>query len=163
MATASSYGSRRYDVFPSFSGQDVRKTFLSHLLEALERRSINTFVDHGIERSRPIAPALLLAIRESRIAIVVFSKKYASSTWCLNELVEIHKCYKELDQMVIPIFYNVNTSEVSKQAGEFGHAFENTCKDKTEDDKQRWISALAAVAKMAGEDLRNWYLVSYAI
>ncbi|CDY09661.1 BnaC07g34000D [Brassica napus] len=130
----------RYDVFPSFSGEDVRKSLLSHLLKELHRKSINTFIDHGIERSRPIGPELLSAIRESRISIVVFSKNYASSSWCLNELVEIYKSFNELNQMT----------------GEFGKIFEGTCNGKTEDQKQRWMQALAEVANMAGEDSRNW-------
>ncbi|KAL1194720.1 Protein SUPPRESSOR OF npr1-1, CONSTITUTIVE 1 [Cardamine amara subsp. amara] len=155
MASSSS-GSWRYDVFPSFRGEDVRNSFLSHLRKELHIKFITTFSDHGIERSRPIAPELLLAIRESRIAIVVFSKNYASSTWCLDELVEIHKCYKKFDQRVIPIFYNVDPSEIKKQTGEFGKVFNKTCKGKPEDQKQRWMQALEDVAKMAGEDLRNW-------
>lgn len=160
MASSSSRKSSKYDVFPSFSGEDVRKSFLSHLLRGLDRKLINTFIDHGIERSRPIAPELLLAIRESKISIVVFSKNYASSTWSLNELVEIHKCCEELGQMVIPVFYNVDPSDVRKQTGEFGKAFEETCKGKTEDVKQGWMQVLTEVANMAGEDSRNWYVVS---
>ncbi|KAG2263908.1 hypothetical protein Bca52824_070987 [Brassica carinata] len=156
MASSSSSCSWRYDVFPSFSGEDVRKSLLSHLLKELHRKSINTFIDHGIERSRPIGPELLSAIRESRISIVVFSKNYASSSWCLNELVEIYKSFNELNQMVIPVFYNVDPSEVRKQTGEFGKIFEGTCNGKTEDQKQRWMQALAEVANMAGEDSRNW-------
>ncbi|KAG7547251.1 Toll/interleukin-1 receptor homology (TIR) domain superfamily [Arabidopsis suecica] len=161
MAASSSSGSRRYDVFPSFSGEDVRKTFLSHLLKALDGKSINTFMDHGIERSRTIAPELISAIMggptEARISIVIFSKNYASSTWCLNELVEIHKCYKDkdLDQMVIPVFYYVDPSEVRKQIGEFGDVFKKTCEDKPEDQKQRWVQALTDISNIAGEDLRN--------
>ncbi|WZY84994.1 disease resistance protein RPP4 isoform X1 [Brassica rapa] len=146
----------RYDVFPSFSGEDVRKSFLSHLLKELHRKSINTFIDHGIERSRPIGPELLSAIRESRISIVVFSKNYASSSWCLNELVEIYKSFKELNQMVIPVFYGLDPSHVRKQTGEFGEAFMVSCQGKTDDEKQWWIQALAEVANMAGEDSRNW-------
>ncbi|CAG7883716.1 protein SUPPRESSOR OF npr1-1, CONSTITUTIVE 1 [Brassica rapa] len=153
---ASSSCSRRYDVFPSFSGEDVRKSFLSHLLKELDRKSIITFIDHGIKRSRPIGPELLSAIRESRISDIVFSKSYASSSWCLNELVEIHKCYMEVDQTVIPIFYGVDPSDVRKQTGEFGKAFGETSKGTTEDEKQRWMRALAEVANMAGEDLQNW-------
>ena len=144
-------------MFPSFSGEDVRKSFLSHLLKELHRKSINTFIDHGIERSRPIGPELLSAIRESRISIVVFSKNYASSSWCLNELVEIYKSFKELNQMVIPVFYGLDPSHVRKQTGEFGEAFMVSCQGKTDDEKQWWIQALAEVANMAGEDSRNWY------
>ncbi|XP_010440087.1 PREDICTED: protein SUPPRESSOR OF npr1-1, CONSTITUTIVE 1-like [Camelina sativa] len=152
----SSSSSRRYDVFASFRGEEVRKSIFSHLLKALDRKSINTFRDHGIERSLQIAPELLSTIRESRIAIVIFSTNYASSTWCLNELVKIHECYKKLDQMVIPVFYDVEPSHVRNQAGEFGKVFKETCKGKTKDQKQRWRQALADVADMAGEDLQNW-------
>nr|AXU93532.1 RPP4/RPP5-like protein [Arabidopsis thaliana] len=154
-SSSSSPSSRRYDVFPSFSGVDVRKTFLSHLIEALDRRSINTFMDHGIVRSCIIADALITAIREARISIVIFSENYASSTWCLNELVEIHKCYKKGEQMVIPVFYDVGPSHVRKQTGEFGDVFKKTCEDKPEDQKQRWVNALTDISNLAGEDLRN--------
>nr|AXU93658.1 RPP4/RPP5-like protein [Arabidopsis thaliana] len=156
-SSSSSPSSRRYDVFPSFSGVDVRKTFLSHLIEALDRRSINTFMDHGIVRSSIIADALITAIREARISIVIFSENYASSTWCLNELVEIHKCHKDkdLDQMVIPVFYDVDPSHVRKQIGEFGDVFKKTCEEKPEDKKQRWVKALTDISNLAGEDLRN--------
>nr|AXU93626.1 RPP4/RPP5-like protein [Arabidopsis thaliana] len=156
-SSSSSPSSRRYDVFPSFSGVDVRKTFLSHLIEALDRRSINTFMDHGIERSCIIADVLISAIGEARISIVIFSKNYASSTWCLNELVEIHKCHKDkdLDQMVIPVFYGVDPSHVRKQIGGFGDVFKKTCEDKPEDQKQRWVKALTDISNLAGEDLRN--------
>nr|AXU93536.1 RPP4/RPP5-like protein [Arabidopsis thaliana] len=156
-SSSSSPSSRRYDVFPSFSGVDVRKTFLSHLIEALDRRSINTFMDHGIVRSCIIADELISAIREARISIVIFSENYASSTWCLNELVEIHKCHKDkdLDQMVIPVFYDVDPSHVRKQIGKFGDVFKKTCEDKPEDQKRRWVKALTDISNLAGEDLRN--------
>nr|AXU93620.1 RPP4/RPP5-like protein [Arabidopsis thaliana] len=152
MAATSSSGS---DVFPSFSGEDVRKNFLSHLLKELNRRSINTFMDHVIERSCIIADALISAIREARISIVIFSKNYAASTWCLNELVEIDNCSKCFGQKVIPVFYDVDPSHVRKQIGEFGKVFKKTCEDKPADQKQRWVKALTDISNIAGEDLRN--------
>ncbi|CAH2078829.1 unnamed protein product [Thlaspi arvense] len=157
MTSSPSSSSRtcRYDVFPSFRGEDVRQSFLSHLIRELERKLITPFVDNRIERGREINPELILSIRESRISIVVFSKNYASSTWCLNELVQIHKCYEELDQIVIPIFYNIDPSHVRKQKGDFGKVFDVTCKVSTENEKRKWIRALVAVANLAGEDSRN--------
>ncbi|XP_010434750.1 PREDICTED: disease resistance protein RPP5-like [Camelina sativa] len=152
---ASSSSRSRYDVFSSFSGDDV---FSSHFKKELHHKSISTFMDHGIVRSRSIGTSLLSAIRESRISIVIFSKNYASSTWCLNELVEIHdqSCKTLLGRRsVIPIFYDVDPSEVRKQTGEFGEAFKLTCERRPE-DKQRWIQALRDVASLAGEDYRNW-------
>ncbi|ANM67119.1 Disease resistance protein (TIR-NBS-LRR class) family [Arabidopsis thaliana] len=114
-------------------------------------------MDHGIVRSCIIADELITAIREARISIVIFSENYASSTWCLNELVEIHKCHKDkdLDQMVIPVFYGVDPSHVRKQIGGFGDVFKKTCEDKPEDQKQRWVKALTDISNLAGEDLRN--------
>nr|AXU93635.1 RPP4/RPP5-like protein [Arabidopsis thaliana] len=156
MAAASSSGS---DIFPSFSGEDVRKNFLSHLLKELNRRSINTFMDHVIKRSCIIADALISAIREARISIVIFSKNYAASTWCLNELVEIDNCSKYFGQKVIPVFYDVDPSHVRKQIGEFGKVFKKTCEDKPADQKQRWVKALTDISNIAGEDLRNGYVV----
>ncbi|CAA7032848.1 unnamed protein product [Microthlaspi erraticum] len=100
MAPSSSSYSRNwvYDVFPSFSGKDVRVAFLSHFHKELDRKLITVFRDDQIERSRSLSPELVQAIKDSRISVVVFSKNYASSSWCLNELLEIVKCKKELGQ-----------------------------------------------------------------
>ncbi|KFK21949.1 hypothetical protein AALP_AAs41246U000400 [Arabis alpina] len=73
--SSSSTRTWKYDVFPSFSGEDVRKSFLSHLLHAFKRIAIISFIDNGIDRSHLIADELLLAIRQSRISIVIFSKR----------------------------------------------------------------------------------------
>ncbi|CAA7054371.1 unnamed protein product [Microthlaspi erraticum] len=73
MAHSSSSSSSRnwvYDVFPSFSGEDVRKTFLSHFLKELDRKLIIAFRDNEIERSQSLDPELKRAIRDSRIAVV---------------------------------------------------------------------------------------------
>ncbi|EFH50122.1 predicted protein [Arabidopsis lyrata subsp. lyrata] len=145
-----------YDVFPSFFGQDVRRSFLSHFLEGLKGKGIKTFVDHGIMRSDSINSELVRAIRESRIAVVILSKNYASSSWCLNELQLILECRVTLGQTVMTIFYDVDPSDVRKQTGDFGKVFEETCDGKTEEEKQRWRKALTEVAVIAGEHSVSW-------
>ncbi|CAL9223942.1 unnamed protein product, partial [Arabidopsis halleri] len=147
---------RRYHVFPSFHGPDVRRTFLSHLHKHFESKVITVFKDQEIERGQTIGPELKQAIRESRISIVVLSKKYASSSWCLDELVEILKCKEDQEQIVMTIFYDVNPSDVRKQTGNFGSAFKKTCKGKSEEVKQRWCKALTDVANIKGEHSLNW-------
>ena len=87
--TSSSSSSRRwiYDVFLSFRGKDTRNSFTHHLYVALQRSGIFTFRDNErLERGKSISPELLKAIEESRFAIVILSRNYASSTWCLEEL-----------------------------------------------------------------------------
>ncbi|CAF1734632.1 unnamed protein product [Brassica napus] len=145
-----------YDVFPSFSGEDVRINFLSHFLKELDRKLIKAFKDNEIERSHSIAPALVTAIRTSRIAVVVFSPKYASSSWCLDELVEIVRCMEELGQLVLPIFYGLDPSHVRKQTGKFGEGFAKTCKMKTKAVKIRWQQALTVVANLLGYHSQNF-------
>ncbi|CAF2039636.1 unnamed protein product [Brassica napus] len=151
----SSSRSWRYNVFLSFHGPDVRSSYLSHLRKQFERNGIITFNDQEIERSQTIKPELTRAIQESRISIVVLSQNYASSSWCLNELVEILDC-KETGQIVMTVFYKVNPSDVRKQIGGFGKAFKETCQGKTETEIQSWTKALTYVANIEGEHSLNW-------
>ncbi|CAN6856523.1 unnamed protein product [Brassica oleracea var. botrytis] len=158
MASASSFASRNYkfNVFSSFHGPDVRKTLLSHMREQFKRSGITMFNDQEIVRSQEIAPSLTNGIRESRISIVILSKKHASSSWCLDELVEILKCKETMGQIVMTIFYGVEPSDVRFQTGDFGIAFNETCADKPDEERQKWSKALKDVGNIAGEDFQKW-------
>ncbi|CAH8256681.1 unnamed protein product [Arabidopsis lyrata] len=155
-SSSSSFRTWRHRVFASFHGPDVRKTFLSHLSKQFNYHGITMFNDQGIERSQTIALELTRAIRESRISIVVFSKNYASSSWCLDELLEILKCKEDIGQVVMTVFYGVDPSDVRKQTGEFGSVFNETCAPKTKEDKTKWSQALNDVGNIAGEQFLNW-------
>ncbi|KAH0705513.1 hypothetical protein KY289_010589 [Solanum tuberosum] len=115
----------KYDVFLSFRGKDTRKTFTSHLYEGLRNRGIFTFQDDKrLEQGDSISQELLKAIEESQVALIVFSRNYATSRWCLNELVKIMECKEEENrQIVIPIFYDVDPSHVRYQSESFAEAF----------------------------------------
>ncbi|RXI06313.1 hypothetical protein DVH24_018355 [Malus domestica] len=141
----------KYDVFLSFRGEDTRTNFTDHFYKALDDKAINTFVDRQLRRGEKISPALLEAIEESRISIIVFSENYASSRWCLEELVRILECKKSRKQIVLPVFYKVDPSDVRKQTSSFGDAF--TEKFKFEDNKEKiltWRSALTDAANLSG-------------
>ncbi|XP_020868271.1 disease resistance protein RML1A isoform X2 [Arabidopsis lyrata subsp. lyrata] len=158
MASPSSLKSRnyRFNIFSSFHGPDVRKSFLSHLRKQFNYNGITMFDDQGIERSETIAPSLIQAIRESRILIVILSTNYASSSWCLNELVEIMECKKVMGQIVMTIFYGVDPTHVRKQIGDFGKAFSETCSRNTDVEMRKWSKALTDVSNILGEHLLNW-------
>uniref|UniRef100_A0A2N9H7D3 TIR domain-containing protein n=1 Tax=Fagus sylvatica TaxID=28930 RepID=A0A2N9H7D3_FAGSY len=113
----------KYDVFLSFRGEDTRNTFTDLIYDALITKGINTFKDdEKLEKGKAIS-FLFKAIEESRFAIVIFSKDYASSTWCLDELAKIVHCEKEMGMTVLPVFYDVEPSDVRKAKGTFAQAF----------------------------------------
>lgn len=101
----------KYDVFISFRGSDIRSGFLSHLRERLRLNLIDVYVDEMLVRGEEILKALEQAIERSMISLVIFSKDYASSKWCLEELVKIMDCRKTTQQVVVPIFYNIDPSD----------------------------------------------------
>ncbi|KFK34180.1 hypothetical protein AALP_AA5G111000 [Arabis alpina] len=160
MASSSSSSSSprtwRYRVFTSFHGPDVRKTFLSHLRKQFNYNGISMFDDQEIERGKTIAPELTKAFRESRISLVVLSKNYASSSWCLDELVEIFKSKEDFGQIVMTIFCGVDPSDVRKQTGDFGIVFDETCACKSEEERRKWSQALTDASNIAGEHFLNW-------
>ncbi|KAL6222856.1 hypothetical protein ACLB2K_006246 [Fragaria x ananassa] len=148
-----------HDVFLSFRGKETRKGFTGHLHRALKgKKSIKVFKDDlQLKRGTTIPLELLTAIEESRFALIVFSPDYASSKWCLDELVKIYECM-QVRETIIPIFYNVEPSHVRHQSGTFEEAFkkhENGSEHNTE-TVQRWRTALTKVADMSG-----WNLAEY--
>lgn len=147
---------KRFHVFPSFHGPDVRRGFLNHLHSQFETKGITTFKDQEMERGHSIGPELIKAIRESRVCLVLLSRNYASSGWCLDELVEILKCKETSWQIVMTLFYQVDPSSVRKQKGDFGSAFIKTCQGKADEVKQRWSRALTDVANIDGEHSLNF-------
>ncbi|GJX25906.1 UBN2 domain-containing protein [Tanacetum coccineum] len=76
-APASYSRSWSYDVFLSFRGdQDTCKTFVDHLYSALDWQLLKNYKDdETLPHGEPISPSLLKPIEESRIALMVFSKK----------------------------------------------------------------------------------------
>ncbi|KAM7476912.1 hypothetical protein LguiB_024155 [Lonicera macranthoides] len=143
----------RYEVFLSFRGSDTRKAFTDHLYTALVRASIQTFRDEcDLEKGENIKSELYKAIEESRIAIIVFSKEYASSEWCLDELVRILERKKTTGLKVLPVFYDVQPSQIRNHSKNLGKAFSKT---EQMDKVQEWKTALKEVADLGGMVLQN--------
>ena len=142
-----------YDVFLNFTGKDPRKNFVDHLYAALDRKGIITCSDHELERGK----TKWEAIEESRISVVILSKHYADSLWCLFELAKIVQCQKEKGQTILPVFFDVDPSEVRNQTGSFGEAFEHLVKflEENMEEVQRWRAALAEVANLPGWALQD--------
>ncbi|TQE04819.1 hypothetical protein C1H46_009533 [Malus baccata] len=156
-----------YDVFLSFSGVDTRNGFTGHLHAALTDRGYQAYIDEDdLERGEEIKEELFRAIEEARISIIVFSKSYADSSWCLDELVKIMECRYKLGRRVLPIFYHVDPSHVRKQNGDLAQAFQKHEEGirGEKDDKEReakqervkqWRKALTDAANLSGHHLPN--------
>ncbi|XP_057987230.1 disease resistance protein RPV1 isoform X5 [Hevea brasiliensis] len=152
-----------YDVFLSFRGSDTRSNFTSHIYAALCRKHITTFIDdNSLDRGEEIKETLLKAIEESKIYVIIFSENYASSHWCLDELVKIMECMKTMGRKVLPVFYHVDPSDVRKQTGKLGEAFGKVKQQFKEsiDRVERWSTALTEAANLSGWDSSNYRLES---
>ncbi|KAJ4982184.1 hypothetical protein NE237_033021 [Protea cynaroides] len=99
--------------------------------------------------------ALLEAIQRSKISIPVFSKGYADSKWCLQELVEIVRCHKFNGQIILPIFFDIEPTDVRHQFGSFEGSFK---KHKEKFDAQTvmsWKEALTVAGEISGYELKQ--------
>lgn len=157
MATTSVPYRWTYDVFVSFRGEDIRKSFMDHLFKDFKKKGIHAFRDDNeFPRGEEISPQLYKSIEDSRFLIVIFSKHYASSSWCLKELVKILNC----KQMGNPkhdvriIFYDVKPDMVRKQTGIYAEAFSKyELANRTE--VLEWKKALTVAANLSGWDLED--------
>ncbi|WVZ00773.1 hypothetical protein V8G54_026842 [Vigna mungo] len=148
----------RYDVFISFRGPDTRNSFVDHLCSHLLRKGIFVFKDdHSLQKGKSISPQLVQAIQLSRLSIIVFSKNYASSTWCLDEMAAIASCKQRSNHIVFPIFYDVDPSHARHQNGVYENDFvSHRRKFRKDRDKVRgWERAMTDLANSAGWDVRD--------
>ncbi|KAL8090316.1 hypothetical protein AgCh_039695 [Apium graveolens] len=143
-----------YDVFLNFHGKDTRHKFVSHLYNALNRHGVRTYKDDPELRSgEVISSALVQAIKKSKTYIVVLSENYASSPWCLDELVEILNCHKTVERSVIPVFYNIKPSVGRHQMETFEKAFiKHNARFETE-KVDNWRRVLKEVANFSGKHI----------
>jgi hypothetical protein len=147
---------KKHDVFVSFRGEDTRNGFTKHLYDALVNKSIKTYIDYLLVRGEDVWPKLAKAIEDSHISVVVFSENFATSTWCLEELVKVLECRKDCrhGQVVIPVFYKTYPSDIRYQTGSYEKAFAKHERDLGTNDLRvlKWRSALTEAANISGWD-----------
>ncbi|KAF3457255.1 hypothetical protein FNV43_RR01912 [Rhamnella rubrinervis] len=121
--------------------RDPRRTETLHLSDASSSPSssnpqdnYDVFLSFRGETGEDISPGLDKAIEGSRCAVVVVSGNYASSRWCMDELVKILQCRKDskIQQIVLPIFYRVNPDDILKETGTIWKGFQSLEKDTNE-------------------------------
>ena len=123
----------------------------------MKQKGIITFRDEeGLERGKTISE-LFKAIEESQFVIIILSKNYASSKWCLDELTKIIKCKEETGAIVLPIFYDVDPTDVRNQTGTFEQAFidHQKCFEVNIKEVETWRTTLKEVAIIKGWHLQD--------
>lgn len=156
----------RWDVFVNFRGKDTRNEYVDYVYRDLTNFPVEVFLDdRELVIGEKIKPKLMEAIQQSKMYVVVFSKDYASSTWCLEELAEIFKCYKEYNRPIIAVYYRIEPSVVRCQRESFKTSFEKheaqyelEIKNRvpsvfTMEDINGWRRVLKAVAGLKGETI----------
>ncbi|CAM8939797.1 unnamed protein product [Rhodiola kirilowii] len=142
-----------YDAFLSFRGEDTRHTFTTRLFNALMKERVRVFMDsEDLKGGDEVSPKLIEAINDSALAIAVISPRYADSRWCLEELATLVK----LRKVVMPVFYEVDPSDVRRQRGKFAEDFKRHETDEKEEKVKRWRIAMEKVGGFSGWDSKLW-------
>eukprot|EP01018_Ginkgo_biloba_P030834 Gb_14963 [translate_table: standard] len=144
---------KKYHVFLSFRGPDVRTKFVDHLYHSLTAVGIHPFLDSKkLKKGQHIEKRLKDAIDHCDILIPIFSTRYAESKWCLNELCSM--CSSK--NTIIPLFYNVKPSDVRyPDKGPYEEAFHKhiTGGRHSVDIVNQWKDALKQVSSLSGWSL----------
>ncbi|KAH0939689.1 hypothetical protein HID58_007150 [Brassica napus] len=148
-----------HQVFFNYRGEELRYSFVSHLIDAFERHGIDFSVDKYEQRGKD----LFARIEESKIALAIFSTRYAESSWCMDELVKMKKLSDQRKLQIIPIFYKVSARDVRKQTGEFGENFWTLAKASSGDQIKKWKEALDSEAHFVKEIVKEVKRVMAAI
>ncbi|KAK2431722.1 TMV resistance protein N [Trifolium repens] len=150
----------KWQIFLSFRGEDTRYAFTGSLYKDLCQGGFKTFMDDGgLDTGDQISPSLLNAIEASKLSIIVLSENYANSSWCLDELVKIMECKKLKKQLVWPIFYKVDPSDIRNLRKSYGKdmAQHENIYGINSERVQKWRSALLEVSNLSGKPYTTGY------
>jgi len=156
-----------YHVFINHRGPDVKKTFASHLYHRLSSPyvGLRVFLDQPELRVGDKFPDQIKeAIKTASVHVAIFSKAYAESVWCLNELLYMF----ESGAPIIPVFYDVEPAQLRDKDEVYAKALhilesKKTTDSQTMEEKPRqssttihkWKEALSRVADISGLDLQK--------
>ncbi|CAK8538795.1 unnamed protein product [Lathyrus sativus] len=159
MVNEESEDEQLYDVFLNFKESDTRRGFTGNLFNALRNKRFKIFMDNdSLKSGNQIPTSIIKVLERSRIVIVVLSENYPSSTFCLDELVKILECRQRINLLVLPIFYDVDPSEVKHQKGIYGKSIALHENRHGKEKLETWRSALYEVSCIRGLHFKDGFL-----
>ncbi|KAL3728149.1 hypothetical protein ACJRO7_032840 [Eucalyptus globulus] len=153
MAPVTNTSRMKYEVFLSFRGPDTRDNFVSCLFCDMKDIGICVFKDdENLRVGEKIEGELLQALDDSQIYIPIFSKGFATSSWCLREVAHIRDCTSKSDgkKEILPVFFNVTPDDVKCRTNLYRDALPEHEKKYDSREVKRWKDALVEVPTTVG-------------
>ncbi len=144
-----------FDVFLNHRGVDVKGGFASHLHQELKVAGCRPFLDKpDLEKGQHGQEKIYEALECASVHVAIFSKQYADSDYCLDELCAMLKSRK----YIIPVFYHVSPSVLCCEDpdGLYTTAFRETHKERLASEVKKWKAALHTAAKLNGFKLDDY-------
>lgn len=167
-ASSSSYARNNsyvYDVFLNHRGPDCKETFATDLYNCLRRYGLGVFLDkEELQKGDRLDSQIEGAILKAAVHVAIFSKTYAKSSWCLNELVLMLRS----GATILPIFYGgVKPSHLrwveGNPAGPYAQDLHDLERQTTngkpryhQDTVKEWGRALSQAAGISGFELEKY-------
>ncbi|KAF8117263.1 hypothetical protein N665_0012s0263 [Sinapis alba] len=125
-------------VYLSFDRCDdiIRYFFISHLSASLSRKGM-IVSSSSVDKSSKESTA---NIKNFEFFVVVISEKYSLSAECLNEHDEIVVCKQNNNVVVVPVFYDISSSELINRSDSLGDLLRQG--NYSTDQQFCWKSAL---------------------
>jgi hypothetical protein len=144
----------RFDVFLNHRGPDVKRSFAAHLYQALQERC-RPFLDmESLEKGQHGQKKIYEALGCASVHVAIFSKHYADSDYCLDELCAM----LESKKLIIPVFYDVSPNDLHCKLhnGPYTKAFRKIHWWRHAIKVKKWKEALRRAAQLSGFKLVDY-------
>ncbi|XP_020213324.1 uncharacterized protein LOC109797624 [Cajanus cajan] len=118
-----------YDVFISFRDKDT-SDIPEYLACALLKKSLRVYA-HPELTGDHVPQTVIEEIGKAQVSVVVFSKSYLETNWCLHEFHFIMACRARYARTVIPVFYNVHRTAIQDYSSNYFAGLGNVACFKT--------------------------------
>ncbi len=144
-----------FDVFLNHRGPDVKQNFAAHLHRALQEAGFRPFLNiESLEKAQHGQKKIYEALGCASVHVAIFSKHYADSVYCLDELCAM----LESGKLIIPVYYDVSPIDLHCKFhnGPYTKAFRKIHGRRMASKVKKWKDALHMAAHLFGFQLANY-------
>ncbi len=133
----------------------MKQNFAAHLHHALQEAGCRPFLDMGsLEKGQPAQKQIYEALGCASVHVAIFSKHYADSDYCLDELCAM----LERKKLIIPVYYDVSPNDLHCKLhnGPYTKAFRKFHGRRSASEVKKWKDALCRAAEIPGFKLADY-------